>query len=523
MDKLSQFLNWLIQMIRRFVSWWWGIFSKQGIIGKLIFGSISLCIVCFLCSLPSAILSPSPTPTPQTTETETQAETNTTSQDTSIAEDTQIPTDTPIPTNAAVPELSFDDIIQNPDEKGWTRTQYSAYLETIMGQHISGWSGTIIEIDEFAGDNYISIDIESGEPRIDAYVYINKEDILKVGLGQNVTFAGVIKSDWNEPNGFHSLQIRDAVLLELGEIPTPTLEPPTPTPKPTNTPSPEPTVTPTETPISKEDFIASASNVTYEEVSRSDRHIGELVCWTGQVFDIAEQDDRTAFQAWYFEGRHVDSSDLNAFVTIYEGLLPDVYEETEVMACGEITEKFEGVNAFGAPIALPAINAQFVDLWEPAPLPTAPPTVTPTPLPKSNDYQVQKQVGNWAMALYDVKRAKTVYFFGNPNTAAGVWFIPFVEFTNLGSGTRAPWEDLDFYLQDDQGRTFEITYNDGTAAAAWQFQAGDFFDDIQPGTLIGVALAVDTPENLGDVWLRVTQDPNFAIYLGRGSDIPLEE
>ncbi len=133
------------------------------------------------------------------------------------------------------------------------------------------------------------------------------------------------------------------------------------------------------------------------------------------------------------------------------------------------------------------------------------------------------QVGNWGMKLYDVKRAKTVYFFGNPETAQGVWLIPFVEFTNNGTGTRSPYEDLDFYLQRSDGVTLDIGYNDGTAGAAWQFQAGDFLDDIQPGSLIGVALAVDVSEGLGDVWLRAEQDPNFAIYLGNASSIPLEE
>lgn len=127
---------------------------------------------------------------------------------------------TPIP-NTPDLELSFVDIIQNPDEKNWTRTQYSTYLDTIKGRHISGWSGTILEIEEFAGKPYLSLDMESGEPEIDAYVYISEEDVPKVSLRQKVTFEGTIDDTWPEANGFYALQIEDVTLLELGEIPTP--------------------------------------------------------------------------------------------------------------------------------------------------------------------------------------------------------------------------------------------------------------------------------------------------------------
>lgn len=309
------------------------------------------------------------------------------------------------------------------------------------------------------------------------------------------------------------------------QTPTQTL---TPAPVPTNTPAPPPTdtpsATPTNTPISQEDYIASANaDLDYKEINKTDRHIGERVCWKGEVFSIEEENGMTAFQAWYFEGRHPEASDLDAFVVVYDGILPDVYEETEVFACGEVGEKFEGTNAFGATISQPSIYAKFVDLWEPEPLPTPVPINTPTPLPIVDDFGVQKQVGTWGMKLYDVKRAKTVYFFDSGETAQGVWLIPLIEFTNQSGGTRAPSDDLDFYLLDDQGQTFEASINDASLGAAWQFQSGHYYDDIDPGSVLGISLPVDVPENLGNVWLRVEQDPNFAIYLGNVSSIPLEE
>jgi hypothetical protein len=300
---------------------------------------------------------------------------------------------------------------------------------------------------------------------------------------------------------------------------------PTDTPAPTSTNTPTSTSTPSPTPFSSEDYIASANpDLDYREINKSDRYIGEIVCWKGEVFNIEEESGVTFFQANYFEGRHLDGSG-DAFVVTYEGILPDVYEETEVFVCGEIAEKFTGTNAFGAEISQPRIMARVVELWEPAPLPTAAPTdtpVPPTPLPIVDDMGVQKQVGQWGMKLYDVKRAKAVYFFGDAQIAQGVWLLSFVEFTNMSSGTRNPWEDLDFYYVDDQGNTYEASYNDAWLGARWQFQAGDIMDDIQPGSVLGVVLPIDSPENMGNVWLRVEQDPNFAIYLGDASTIPVE-
>jgi hypothetical protein len=84
----------------------------------------------------------------------------------------------------------------------------------------------------------LSLDIKPGEPENDAYVYISKDDVLKVGLGQNITFAGTIDSNWAELNDYYALQIKDVTLLKVGEIPTPTPEPPTAIPSATGTPQP---------------------------------------------------------------------------------------------------------------------------------------------------------------------------------------------------------------------------------------------------------------------------------------------
>ncbi len=198
-----------MQTIQQFPSW----FSKQKLSGKVAIGCAGIFMLCCLCSVPYAILNPS------------------------------TPTSTPVPTSTPIPEFSFNEIIQSPNEKGWTDAQYSTYFETIKGKQVNGWSGTILEIKEWGGEPYLSLDIKPGEPEIDAYVYISKDDFLKVGLGQNITFAGIIDSNWTEPNNYYALQIKDVTLLKMGEIPTLTPEPPTAIPSATETPQPTPTPT----------------------------------------------------------------------------------------------------------------------------------------------------------------------------------------------------------------------------------------------------------------------------------------
>lgn len=152
-----------------------------------------------------------------------------------------------------------------------------------------------------------------------------------------------------------------------------------------------------------------------------------------------------------------------------------------------------------------------------------PPTSTPPPLPASAEIGVAKSAGPWGLKLYDVKRAKAVWFAGQGTYAQGVWLIPFVEFTNNGSGTRSPNEDLDFYFVDDQGRSFDFSVLSSKAilGAANQFTTGHYYDPINPGLVLGISLPFDTPLDLGGVWLKIQQDPAFSIYLGQANQVPL--
>lgn len=179
----------------------------------------------------------------------------------------------------------------------------------------------------------------------------------------------------------------------------------------------------------------------------------------------------------------------------------------------------------------------------PAPLPTntpvpvpptntpipAPPTDTPVPPPppqvglsKDSAVGVQKQIGVWAMKLYQVKKAKAVYFFGDADVADGVYLMPFIEFVNTGAGSRAPVEDLDLYIVDGSANRYDLGFSDGDLGAAHQFQAGHIWDDMDPGAVLGIVIPGDVPEGITDAWLKADQDPNFIMYLGDASALPSE-
>jgi hypothetical protein len=151
--------------------------------------------------------------------------------------------------------------------------------------------------------------------------------------------------------------------------------------------------------------------------------------------------------------------------------------------------------------------------------PTLPPAPSPAPLSKVRPTQ-EFMVGSWGIKLYDVKRAKAVYFFDQPRYAQGTYLIPLVSLRNTSSGTAKPSDSLDFYLQDTAGNTYQFDdTDDSVLGAASEFNAGHLYDDINPGLSLGIALPVDVPPDLGDVWLCVSQDPTVAMYLGNVSQM----
>lgn len=132
--------------------------------------------------------------------------------------------------------------------------------------------------------------------------------------------------------------------------------------KPTRTPRPTATSEPTTEPYAMWKEHAR-DDILYKMVEKSDAYRLERVCWRGEIFAIEEEDGMTAFQAWYYKGKAFDGLEdgWNAFVVLYEGVLPDVFNEDEVEVCGYLGDKLEGTNAFGATVVQPMIAAVYVN------------------------------------------------------------------------------------------------------------------------------------------------------------------
>lgn len=149
-----------------------------------------------------------------------------------------------------------------------------------------------------------------------------------------------------------------------------------------------------------------------------------------------------------------------------------------------------------------------------------PPKPTPVPLAKVKPLGQELLTPSWGLKLYDVQRAKAVYYFSRAQFAQGTYIIPLVEFRNLSTGTAQPYDNLDFYLQDSAGKTYNFQpFGDAVLEAGWQFKAGHLYDDMNPGAVLGIALPFDVPATTGDVWLRIKQHPNVVMYLGNVSEM----
>jgi hypothetical protein len=280
------------------------------------------------------------------------------------------------------------------------------------------------------------------------------------------------------------------------ETPEPSKTPkPTNTPRPTNTPKPTGTSRPTNTPLPTDTPVPTVepydvwkksanSDITYKMVDKSDAYLGERVCWRGEVFNIDESGGFTFLQAWYRDT-------LDAFVVRIYDTLPDVFEDTKIVACGYIDEKYEGTNAYGASIYQPAILGVYVQKPKAKPKATAKPKA-PTPTPVLAKIGEQATAGNWTFTVTDVQYHKALYFYSNSTVAMGVYCVMFITVQNHAPGT-THFGELWWELHGAKGNVYED--DSETGDAAWQFGGKDTpWTDVNPGQSIEIALAIDVPQ-----------------------------
>ncbi len=446
-------------IISRFFSWWLTTFRRQKLVGKIIFGLGSLCIVCFVFSLCVQILRPSPPvnieATIQARVEATQAAQSQTVEVTQVADapastpeatNTPIPTDTPNPTDTptieptptetpteAPTEITLDTATEE-SQRGLT-AGIGISRDTIQGTYENTW--------DFTFEEAVEVD---GQPRVMGTAPNKLAIVELIGPDENLVSASVlIFLPNNNPeavtqNTFYMLQMLSLVAPDWSDGTS---------------------------------WITDNLKTAQEQ--------GEVKTTYG---------------------------DIDFTLSVAEAL-------------GMVSLSAKPVGQTDSVAAAPTQASVETDTPVPPTSTPMPEPPTPVHVPAAAEIGVEKAVGLWGLKLYDMKRAKAVWFYGDGTYAQGVWLIAFVEFKNNGSGTRAPAEDMTFYFVDDKGQRFDAGINDGTLGAAHQFTAGHYYDDIGPGLILGVALPVDTPLDLGPVWLKVEEDPNFSIYLGKANEVAL--
>lgn len=111
------------------------------------------------------------------------------------------------------------------------------------------------------------------------------------------------------------------------------------------------------------------------------------------------------------------------------------------------------------------------------------------------DFDTIHTCGHFEYRLTDVRRKKSVWLFNREYVAQGDWLMVFVEVKNISPGTS--------YFGQFSPRLIVLTTDGRTASssgdakassyASWMFQHGRFYEDINPGQVLGLVEAYDLP------------------------------
>lgn len=259
---------------------------------------------------------------------------------------------------------------------------------------------------------------------------------------------------------------------------------------------------------------------TYETIdireldAYTDDHVGEKIRLEGTVFNIGED----FFQ---INVRKPGGSTWDTIPVIITYLTIEkprgVYEDTRIRVYGEVMGRLEGTNAFGGAISQVWVDAEMIERLDGQATASKPTPISPQSLP-----QIGQTItaGGWEFKVYDVKKRKAVYFYGDAYIAYGHFLLVFVEAVNRNPGT-ASFSDLDPYVADLSGQQYDDSIK-ASIYAQWQYEGlGSYYDDVNPGNLIRIVHAYDLADTVGDVFFGVKTGEK--IYLGNFAARPSED
>lgn len=114
----------------------------------------------------------------------------------------------------------------------------------------------------------------------------------------------------------------------------------------------------------------------------------------------------------------------------------------------------------------------------------------------------ETEANGWRFKVSELHKRKAVYFYSNSRVAMGYYLVVIIDATNLQSGTDYFARNLDPEVIDAAGKVFSSS---GAASSYAQWQYGGIsseYTDVNPGNFVRIAIALDLPENTGQVRLR---------------------
>lgn len=111
------------------------------------------------------------------------------------------------------------------------------------------------------------------------------------------------------------------------------------------------------------------------------------------------------------------------------------------------------------------------------------------------------EANGWRFKVSEIHKRKAVYWHNSSRVAMGYYLVVIIDATNLQSGTDYFARNIDPWVTDAAGNVFTSS-SAATGYAQWQYGGiSSAYTDVNPGNFVRIALAVDLPENTGQVLL----------------------
>ncbi|MCZ7568844.1 MAG: hypothetical protein M5U01_09685 [Ardenticatenaceae bacterium] len=112
---------------------------------------------------------------------------------------------------------------------------------------------------------------------------------------------------------------------------------------------------------------------------------------------------------------------------------------------------------------------------------------------------MSKQCGHFEYKVYDLRRVKDVYFYDDVYIAQGEFLLLFIEVKNISGGTSYFGQfgpQVVALSAPGAGSGAAVTgKSKASRYAQWMYQSGSFYEDINPGNVLGLVEAYDLPSD----------------------------